>query len=447
MLSLQNLYGCAILIYVSLVSLFLFSGAFPADPTLASIRLSVRKVVSPLSESKNLRVQTLGAFSLTSPTGIVSDGDNRTKKVWLFLAYMIYRRDRAIEGSEYINFLWGEEDQGANPANALKTILHRARQSLEPLWPGAGHQLILRQGSAYRWNTEFPLELDIDEFDRLCRQGEANPNEEERLTDYLAALALYHGDFLPRQSSHLWVLPISAHYHQMYVQLVLQTIPLLAERSRYREMAEVCRAALVQEPYLEELYRHLMEALIQLGAHREAATVYEDMAKLFMANFGVMPEESTRALYRTALSTLHDHALPMDSILDQLREPEGPNGALICQYDTFRSIYHSVARSLVRSGDAVHLALISVHHRNRSEELPRRSLDRVMSNLREIIRSSLRRGDVAAQCSVSQFLLMLPQANFENSQMVCDRILKAFARKYPHSPAQPQVAIFPLEPN
>lgn len=400
-----------------------------------------------MSESKHLRVQTFGAFSLTSPTGLVSDGDNRTKKVWLFLAYMIYRRGHAIEGHEYINFLWGEDDQGANPTNALKTILHRARQALEPLWPNAGHELILRQGSAYRWNTDFPLELDIDQFDLLCRRGEANPNEDERLADYMAALSLYKGDFLPRQSSHLWVLPISAHYHQMYVQLVLQTIPLLAARSRYHEVAEVCRAALVHEPYLEDLYRHLMETLIQLDAQREAASVYEDMSKLFMANFGVMPEESTRAVYRAALSAIHDHALPVDSILDQLREPDGPGGALLCQYDTFRSIYHSVARSLVRSGDAVHLALISVHHRDRSEILPRRSLDRAMSNLREIIRSSLRRGDIAAQCSVSQFLLMLPQANFENSQMVCDRILKAFARKYPHSPAQPHVAIFPLEPN
>ena len=201
------------------------------------------------------------------------------------------------------------------------------------------------------------------------------------------------------------------------------------------------------QTYLEELYRHLMGALIRLDRQREAAAVYEDMSKLFMSSFGVMPEESTRAVYREALSALQDPALPVDSILEHLREPEGPGGALICQYDIFRSIYHSVARSLVRSGDAVHLALFSVHNRSRGEALPRRSLDRAMDNLQEIIRTSLRRGDVAARCSVSQFILMLPQANFENSQMVCDRILRAFSRKFPHSPALPQAAIFPLEPN
>lgn len=400
-----------------------------------------------MAADRKLQIRMLGGFTLSTPFAQVGDGNDRSKKVWLFLAYMICRRGQAVEAREYIDLLWGDEDQGANPANALKTILHRARAALEPLWPNAGHQLILRQGSSYRWNTEVPMELDLDEFDRLCREGAEAEDPEERLARCQAALALYQGDFLPRQSSHHWAMPIAAHYHQTYLQLVLQTVPMLEERHRHQEAAEVCRAALALEPYLEELYRRLMENLIRLDQHQEAAAVYEDMSRLFMNNFGVMPEEASRAVYREAMSALEDHALPVDSILERLREPDGPGGALICQYDTFRSIYHSVARSLVRSGNAVHLALFSVRHRDRGEVLSRRSLDRAVSNLQEVIRSSLRRGDVAAQCSVSQFLLMLPQANFENSQMVCDRILRAFARKYPHSPALPQVSIFPLEPN
>lgn len=400
-----------------------------------------------MSEPKQLKIQMLGGFSLSTPSARVSDGDNRSKKVWLFLAYMIYRRGQHIDAQDYIDLLWNSEEQGSNPSNALKTILHRARMALEPLWPSAGHQLILRQGSSYRWNSEVPMELDLDEFVRLCGEGESAADEDSRLAYYLNALALYKGDFLPRLSAHLWAMPICAHYHQMYLDLVTQTLPLLEVRCRYQEVADVCRSALVLEPYSEELYRHLMGALIRLDRQREAASVYEDMSKLFMENFGVMPEESTRVIYREALSTLQEQILPVDSILERLREPEGPGGALICQYDIFRSIYHSVARSLVRSGDAVHLALISIRNRNCGEALPRRSLDRVMDNLQEVIRTSLRRGDIAARCSVSQFLLMLPQANFENSQMVCDRIVRAFARKYPHSPALPQAAVFPLQPN
>ena len=69
-----------------------------------------------------------------------------------------------------------------------------------------------------------------------------------------------------------------------------------------------------------------------------------------------------------------------------------------------------------------------------------------MQNLLGVIRSSLRRGDVASRCSVSQYILLLPQANYENSCMVCDRIVKAFGRQYPHSPAVLRFSVQPLDP-
>jgi len=42
---------------------------------------------------------------------------------------------------------------------------------------------------------------------------------------------------------------------------------------------------------------------------------------------------------------------------------------------------------------------------------------------------------------------MLPQANYENSCMVCRRIISAFGRQFPHSPACIDYAVQPLEPN
>ena len=69
-----------------------------------------------------------------------------------------------------------------------------------------------------------------------------------------------------------------------------------------------------------------------------------------------------------------------------------------------------------------------------------------MPKIEEVIRCSLRRGDSAAKCSVSQYVIMLPTANYENSCAVCRRILKAFARQYPHSPAEIHYSVQPLEP-
>ena len=78
--------------------------------------------------------------------------------------------------------------------------------------------------------------------------------------------------------------------------------------------------------------------------------------------------------------------------------------------------------------------------------LPKRSLDRAMENLQELIRQNLRKGDVASQCSVSQYVILLPRANYENSHMVANRLMTAFYRRYPHSPARLRCVVQPLEP-
>lgn len=70
-----------------------------------------------------------------------------------------------------------------------------------------------------------------------------------------------------------------------------------------------------------------------------------------------------------------------------------------------------------------------------------------MEMLEEQIRVSLRRGDALARCSVSQYVVMLPQANYENSCMVCERIIKAYCRKHPHSDAVIRYEVYPLEPD
>lgn len=388
----------------------------------------------------------LGRFSIGVGAREIDDSGDRSHKVWLLLAYMIYDRDRAVTQVDLIRLLWGEEESSSNPLNALKTMFHRVRTTLNQLDSSAGHELIVRRGGSYAWNTEIPLALDVEEFDALCRSAAAERNEERRLESCLRAVELYQGDFLVKLATEPWVVPIAAYFHNRYIQVVRESLPLLETRGRRQEAVALCRRALEVEPYDEGLYRHRMRNLLDLGRQKEAIAVYEDMSELLFTNFGVMPSEEIRALYREAVRTVNDRAVPMGVVREQLREPNSASGALFCEYDFFKVLYHAEARAIARSGDAVHIALLSVLGEG-GEELPKRSLNRVMENLREVIRHNLRRGDVVTRCSVSQYLLMLPQANYENSGMVCERVIKAFFRQYPHSPASLNYSVQPLEPS
>lgn len=394
----------------------------------------------------SLIVKMLGEFSLKSGDTEINDGANRSRKIWLLLAYIIYNRNRPVSSEELFSLLWEEEESSSNPGNALKTMFHRLRNLLNELDPHGGRELIVRREGAYAWNTTVPLTLDIDRFDQLAQAGLEARDPEEKLTLYLEALSLYGGDFLNKMSSEAWVVPIAAYYHNLYIQMVMETLPLLEERERWADAAQLCQNALVQEPYMEGLYCHQMNALLRQDKSQEAVKVYEAMSELLLANLGIMPSDAARNLSREAIRTVNDRTVSSGFILEQLRESSTAQGALVCDYDIFKVIYHSVARSVARSGDAVHLVLLSAAGEE-GDALSRRSLDRVVENLQELIRSSLRRGDIVARCSVSQFILLLPHANYENSRMVCDRIIKAFRRMYPHSPATLRTSIHPLEPN
>jgi len=387
-----------------------------------------------------LYVQMLGGLSISTETKQITDRDNRSRKIWALLAYLIYHRHRIVLQDELINFLWSEEEQGANPVGALKTMFHRARTMLDKLWPSAGHDLVLNQNGGYMWSGAVNMKVDIDEFDRLCRKSAGG--DTDSIESDFKALQLYKGDFLQNMSSESWVIPIAAYYHNCYIQSLLRLIPVLMSKEQYNEVADICHVAASVEPFSEEIHYYYMKALLSMGDQKGVTNVYKQFSERLYSNFGIMPNEETRALYHEANKTDNRQIVTIEIIKEQLREIDSPEGALICEYDFFRVLYRSMARSLARSGMAAHIALLTI-----DGNLSKRKLEGAMDMLEDEIRISLRRGDTAARCSVSQFIVMLPQANYENSCMICERVVKAYYRKHPHSDANVHYAVYPLEPD
>ena len=71
------------------------------------------------------------------------------------------------------------------------------------------------------------------------------------------------------------------------------------------------------------------------------------------------------------------------------------------------------------------------HHQQLKGELLKPSVQtRAMDELGESIRTSLRRGDIYSRYSVSQYLMLLPTATYENGEMVLKRIIQNFKKAY-----------------
>ena len=390
-----------------------------------------------------LQVQMLGQFTLRYGDRTISDSDDRSRRVWSLLAYMLYNHGRSFAQEELIHLYWSNSEKSADPGNALKSIFHRIRTALDKLQPGLGRLLIRRKAGRYFWNNAMPLSLDIEDFEAHFHAAEAAGDDDVRLAEYQAALALYAGDPLPRVTDEIWTIPIVAYYHSLYTRAAAGAIELLEKQERTAEAVALCRRAIHIEPYQEDLYEHLMRGLLRTGDMKGAMLVYEEMSEQLFAHFGVMPSETLRTLYRQATRTVNDRTLTMDEVCSQLEEPAPHGGAMVCEYDFFKILYRFEARSIARNGHSANICLLSVSGKD-GEMLARRSLDPAMNNLQVLVQNNLRRGDVIARCSISQYIILLPQANYENSRMVADRLVSAFYRRYPHSPARLRYTVQPL---
>ena len=390
-----------------------------------------------------LQVQMLGQFTLRYGDRTISDSDDRSRRVWSLLAYMLYNHGRSFAQEELIHLYWSNSEKSADPGNALKSIFHRIRTALDKLQPGLGRLLIRRKAGRYFWNNVMPLSLDIEDFEAHFHAAEAAGDDDVRLAEYQAALALYAGDPLPRMTDEIWTIPIVAYYHSLYTRAAAGAIELLEKQERTAEAVALCRRAIHIEPYQEDLYEHLMRGLLRTGDMKGAMSVYEEMSEQLFAHFGVMPSETLRTLYRQATRTVNDRTLTMDEVCSQLEEPAPHGGAMVCEYDFFKILYRFEARSIARNGHSANICLLSVSGKD-GEMLARRSLDPAMNNLQVLVQNNLRRGDVIARCSISQYIILLPQANYENSRMVADRLVSAFYRRYPHSPARLRYTVQPL---
>lgn len=375
-----------------------------------------------------LHVQTLGDFSIRRGEAALAGG--RSRKLILLLAFLIWERARPVPYGELTDLLQAGQEGGS--LNALKAVLHRSRAALDQLGEGCGRSLILSRQGGCQWNPEVPLALDAEDLPRLL--AAEDPASRRR------ALALYRGDFLPALADHPWADARRAELRKLYLEGLLSLLPTLAETGCWQETAELTETACTLEPCREDLCRFRMEALLRLGCGREAAAAYELLHGHLLSRLGVLPSQSLRDLYRRALGDRDPRSLSPATLLETLQEPPRP-GSLVCGFDAFRTVCHSAARSAGRSGRPVHIALLTAAG---DDSLARRSLDRAMNHLEEILLTGLRRGDAAARCGAGQFVLLLPQADYDASRAVCARLIQTFHRRYPHAPVRVSFFVQPL---
>lgn len=391
-----------------------------------------------------VKINMLGEFSISYGGNTINDSTSRSKKLWMILEYLLAFRDREISQNELIELLW-PEDNIENPANTLKTLIYRVRSMLDDLsYEGGGKTMLIYRRGSCSWNREINAVIDVDLFEEKLKQAHITEGP-VRLDNLLSALALYKGDFLPKAALEPWAVPLATYYHTKYLTAVKEAVLMLVGDSRYDEVITICQKATVIDPYDEELHYWLILALYNTGEKQQAMKHYEYVTDMFFSRFGVNPTDRLTGLYKEIIAETNNSQMDLSVIKKELQEDYKP-GAFFCEYAIFKEIYHLNMRTLARTGAASHLCLLSLVG-PRGGKPQQKALSKTVLRLKECIGSSLRRGDIFTRYSVSQFLVMLPAASYENSVIVIDRIIRSFRRQNGKALVDVKASIQPMSPD
>ena len=374
-----------------------------------------------------MNISVLGKFSIEYNGKTVSDDINRSKKMWNLLAFIVMNHNTAITQSRFIDSLWSDDNN--NPVNALKTQLFRTREMLKPLGL-EGEGCILSSRGAYSWNPEYEIVLDCEVFEGLVQDAEnTSLSNKEKIDKYLEAIKLYQGDFIPKLSGEVWTIPISARYHSLYLESVKKLCALLEKENDSETIINIILKAIEIDNLDEKLHCLLILAYMRCDRYKDALEHYDNATTTLYRNLGVSPSDELSALYSQIMDTQEAMETDLAIIQGQLMENSSGEGAFFCEYGYFVKTYQLTKRRLERLGLSTYLCLVTIQA-NSAKSLDFAKLDDYMAKVLSILKISLRTGDVVAKYSGAQYIIMLSCVNFENADIVMNRIIAKYKKRH-----------------
>lgn len=268
----------------------------PASRSAEKARAELARIpAAPLS------ILTLGCFRVSVGTAEVPPDRWRSGRARRLFQYLLVRGFRWVEGEELLEALWPEVDPDRSRASLWQAVF-RLRRILEP---GLTRNRVscyvrveetryrLEPGEAHRYDAA-DFENRVRDADRLASAGRQKRAEEH----YRDALELYRGEFLSESPYEDFLLPTRERLREIYVHAARSRAMLLASARRWEEVVPLCRVALEQDPYDEQIHAGLVEGLLRLGHRREAIEAFRRFEERVVSELGLLRSDRMQALAR-----------------------------------------------------------------------------------------------------------------------------------------------------
>ena len=370
-----------------------------------------------------MQMNIFGGFSLSDGQVSVNESTLHSNKLNRLLIYILLHRDRDLSHQELIDTFW-QEEHSRNPEGALKNLVYRLRSELRVF---GTQELILTLPGAYRWNPEVRLQTDYEEMDALTEAVKKEDMPERKR--YLAekAIALYKKEAPFRASQESWLLSRLTYYRLQYLETVKVLCGIYEKEQEWDAIERVTTQALDVDGLDEDLHYWRIKSQIGAQNYEQALQYYDYGKKLFYDHLGIRDVERFHEIYNDILSLSTNQMSDISSLVDSVTEKEEPREVFVCEYPVFREVYRIEARRARRTGIAEYVLLITLKKQGSGkDDILDERLRTGMRILENVLRNTLRIGDVTARYSSTQYVLLLSTCTYEAALIVAERLQKAF---------------------
>ena len=217
------------------------------------------------------------------------------RKSEALLRTLAFRPPYSVSRDELISVLW----PNAAPKMAgqsLSTLVYGLRRTFGDTLGGAAP--VLRAESGCRLNVEAGVGVDVALFDHFASEGDERLRSKhyaEAMAFYHAARDLYRGDLCDAPDADTVI--ERERLRARYLTVLVRLADLACDGGDYRAALRYALLLLAHDPCREDAHRMAMRCYVKLGERVQSLRQYRLCEQVLQAEFDVIPEAATKALY------------------------------------------------------------------------------------------------------------------------------------------------------
>lgn len=253
-----------------------------------------------------IRIYTMGRFSVAFDGRPVGSGGKGKQRPLSLLKALIALGGRDVAINLLCECLWPDSDGDLGGRNLTITV-HRLRRMLQ------AHATVLQHDGKLTLNEQVCW-VDAWNFERLVNDGLRRIDEsvtgDAPEIHLRAALSLYAGDFLARESEESWMLAPRLRLKTKFERLVSALSMHLERQGRFADAIDVCLQAIEREPLNEVLYRRLMSCYLMRGEIAAVVRTYTRCREALAKGLAMRPSVETNRVYLQGVDAAAAHGAP-----------------------------------------------------------------------------------------------------------------------------------------